>query len=357
MKKWPIACAFLLTVSTALFAEAPYSVTDALGRTVRFDAVPERIVIAGRAVVSIVNALYLFPGAGRRVVGVGVTDQGLGDFFPVLDPGAADKARFPNDAGVERIAALKPDLVILKTYMRDPLGNSLDAVGIPVLYVDLESPDAFFTDLRVLGRTLRQPERAEQIIAYYQARIDDVKAAARAAAGTYGGGGKPPTVLIIQATESGGERVFSVPPASWIQTRMTETAGGDPVWKAAGVGSGWSRVGFEQIAAWNPDFILVVSYRTPAAAAVDRLKQSGDWGALTAVREGRLLPFPADYYSWDQPDARWILGLQWMAGVLNPKKFPGSGSGLKEAAVSFYTQLYGLDRAAMEKSILPRIFK
>ncbi len=343
MRKSHVLCVLFTVLTVAAYAD--YSVQDSLGRTVVFPKVPERIVVAGRAVVSIVNALYVFPDAGRRVIGVGVTDQGLGDFFPLLDPASADKARFPNDAGVERIAALKPDLVILKTYMREQLGNPLSSVGIPVLYVDLESPDAFFGDLRVLGNVLRQPTRAEAVIAFYQARIDAVKIAAA---------GRPsPAVLVLQTSESGGERAFMIPPAAWIQTRMVELAGGEPVWKKAAAGSGWSKVGFEQIAAWNPDSILLVSYKTPAAAAVERLRSSDDWKALKAVREDRLFPFPADFYSWDQPDTRWILGLQWLSFVL--RRYGAPAPDIREEVLAFYSWLYGMDSEIVEKSVLPRL--
>lgn len=345
MKKPGVLCALFCLLSAAVAAPDSYSVKDSLGRTVVFPAVPGRIVVAGRAVVSIINALYAFPDAGRRVIGVGVTDQGLGDFFPFLDPSSADKARFPNDAGVERIAALRPDLVILKTYMREQLGNPLSAVGIPVLYVDLESPDAFFSDLLVLGDVLRQAGRAREAVDFFQARINSVKSAVS---------GRPrPRILVIQATESGGERAFTIPPAAWIQTRIVETAGGEPVWRAAGTGSGWSKIGFEQIAAWNPDYILVVSYKTPAADAVKRLLQSDDWKALKAVRENALLPFPADFYSWDQPDTRWILGLEWLASIIHADAL--SGIDMREEILAFYAGLYGISRESVEKSVLPRL--
>jgi iron complex transport system substrate-binding protein len=322
-----------------------YAVKDALGRTVLFPKVPERIVVAGRAVVSIVNALYLFPGVGRRVIGVGVTDQGLGDFFPRLDASSSDKVRFPNDAGVERIAALKPDLVILKTYMKEPLGTGLSSIGIPVLYVDLESPDGFYADLLALGETLRQADRARTVIDFYQARIRAVTEAAT--------GRRRPGVLLLSASESGGERAFTVPPAAWIQSRIVETAGGEAAWKSAATGSGWSKIGFEQIAAWNPEYILVVSYKTPAAVVVERLRNSPDWKELRAVREGKLFAFPADFYSWDQPDTRWILGLEWLAAVLHRDALPGLD--MREEISSFYSDLYGIGRESIEKDILPRL--
>lgn len=321
------------------------TVVDALGRTLSIAKIPERIVIAGRAVVFIVNTVYLFPGVGARIVGVGQTDQGLGDFYPLLDPEYKEKARFANNVGLEQIAAVRPDLVILKTYMKETLGDALERIGISVLYVDLESPDSFAADIMTLGDVFRQPERARSIIDYYSSRVGAVANAVTAS--------RKPTLLILSFSESGGEKAFSIPPAGWIQTRMAETAGGIPIWKGAGVGNGWSKVSFEQIAAWNPEYVLVVSYRTPAAAVAETLKNSPDWRELRAVKEGTLLPFPADFYSWDQPDTRWILGLQWISSVLHPEGF--SAGDLRKEISSFYARLYGISGSTFGAGILPRL--
>ena len=68
---------------------------------------------------------------------------------------------------------------------------------------------------------------------------------------------------------------------------------------------------------------------------------------------GKILPFPADFYSWDQPDVRWILGLMWIAKVLHPELF---GDLDLEAEVRyFYTFLYGLDEEIIDAEIIPRI--
>src|SRR5512139_510206 len=48
---------------------AGVTVVDALGRTVEFAAPPERIVVAGKAGLTILDSLYLFPEAAQRVVG------------------------------------------------------------------------------------------------------------------------------------------------------------------------------------------------------------------------------------------------------------------------------------------------
>lgn len=152
-----------------------WRVTDCLGRTLVFEKIPERILLAGRATVLIVDAVYMFPDARDRVVGVGVTDQGLGDFFPVLDRGSARKARFENSAGPEQLAGLRPDLVILKSYMKERLGDRLVSIGIPVLYVDLETPAAFAADIRMLGDLFQDPARSVFINTYYESRVRAVQ--------------------------------------------------------------------------------------------------------------------------------------------------------------------------------------
>ena len=327
---------------------APYAVTDALQRTVSFDTVPSRIVIAGRGTLLLADALYLFPGVHGRVVGAAVTNQGLGDVLPLLDPSHASKVRFPNDAGVEQIAAVRPDLVILKTYSKQKVGDALERAGIPVLYLDLETPESFFADVRTLGQLFRQPERASTVVRWYETRL-----AAVAAAGRSAGGAAKPAVLVVQSTGKDADLAVTVPPADWIQAWMVATAGGTPVWTAENRTTGWLKVGIEQVAAWDPERVLVVSYASSAADAAGRLAASARWQATRAGRSGSIRPFPADLVSWDQSDTRWILGLQWLAATLHPERFPGFD--LRAEVTAFYRDLYDIAPSAIESLVLPRL--
>lgn len=331
------ACVIAL-VCACLCAAEPYSVTDTLGRTLRFEKIPERIVIAGRATLLLVDAVYLFPGAASRVVAVGTTDQGLGDFFPYLDSGASRKMRFSNTIGPEQLAGARPDLVILKSYMKEKLGDPLSQIGIPVLYLDLESTEKFYADVRTLGSLFQQPDRARFVLDWYRSRVDSV---ARATAGA-----ARPSVLIVQYSARDGQNAFTVPPSGWIQSVITETAGGAVAWKEAGPGDGWKKVGIEQLSAWDPRFVFVVSYQTPAAAVAEDMQKA-------RILKGTIKGFPSDFYSWDQADTRWILGLEWLAVTLHPDLLPGLD--MRAEVASFYGQLYGIDPATIASVILPRL--
>ena len=91
------------------------TVTDALGREVVLPAAPRRIIITGRALFMIADAAYLFPGAAEKIVGLGDASQGSRNFIQLIDPNYAQKQTLDRDAGAEQIAALQPDLVLLKS--------------------------------------------------------------------------------------------------------------------------------------------------------------------------------------------------------------------------------------------------
>jgi iron complex transport system substrate-binding protein len=112
-------------------------------------------------------------------------------------------------------------------------------------------------------------------------------------------------------------------------------------------------VNFEQIAAWDPDTLFIVDYNADSAEVVEQLRADPQWQALTAVRNGRFYGFAADIFSWDQPDPRWLLGVTWLAGKLHPEQFPELD--MQERVVDFFEQAYGMDRAAIEENILPRL--
>jgi iron complex transport system substrate-binding protein len=347
-----VAALALAAWLTPCLPGAPHAVTDALGRTVAFEGAPSRVVIAGRGTLLLVDAVYLFPGVGPRVVGAAVTDQGLGDVLPVLDPSYGSKARFPNNAGAEQIASARPDLVILKTYSKQGVGDALERAGIRVLYLDLESPESFARDVKTLGQVFQQPERAEAVVQWYTSRVEAVAAALRASSAG-GSVAARPRVLVVQTSGKDTELAATIPPANWIQAWMVENAGGTAVWTTQNLTTGWLKVGIEQVAAWDPDNVFVVSYAASAVEAAQRLLSSPSWQAIRASRAGTIRPFPADFVSWDQSDARWILGLEWVAAILHPDRFPDFD--LRAEVMAFYHELYGLEADTIASIILPRI--
>jgi iron complex transport system substrate-binding protein len=324
----------------------PITVTDALGRAVEFSTPPARIAIAGKALFMVADAVYLFPEASARIVALGNTVQNARAFIPAIDPAYSGKTVLDQSAGAEEIAATHPDVVLMKSSNQATLGRPLEAIGVKVVYVDFETPDQYSRDLATLGELFADPARARTLSSYFQDQVTRVTSALSGISDA-----QKPRVLMLYYSAKNGSVAFNVPPLTYVQTAEAELGGGNPVWKDAQLGAGWTTVTLEQIAAWDPDQIYVIAYSGNVGDVVAGLKVDSRWQALRAVKAGAIYAFPGDYYSFDQPDPRWVLGLDWLAARMHPDRFPGFN--MDARLRSFYSDLYGLDGAAYAKLVQP----
>lgn len=332
------------SIPPSAMTQQAFVVVDALGREVTFTKPPVRIVIAGKGLILTLDAAYMFLEAPTRIAALGNANQGAGNFVSLIDPNYDKKVILQTDAGAEQIAAVKPDLVILKSYLAETVGKPIETLNIPVLYVDFETPEQYTRDLAILGKVFQNESRAQELVDYYLNKVNAIQTALKDVK-------EKPSVLLLYYNDKDGAVAFNVPPMSWIQTQMVEAAGGKPVWGSANLGKGWTVVTLEQIAAWDADQIYIISYLKNSSEIAATIKADPQWQALRAVRQGHLYGFPADIYSWDQSDSRWVLGLSWLAARLHPESFPQFD--VIQEAQQFYQQLYGMDAQFFETKIRP----
>jgi iron complex transport system substrate-binding protein len=336
-------------VEPASPTEAPVdesiTVSDALGRTLEFDAAPSRILIVGRAAFMLLDAAFLFPEAPERIIGYELRSQTGLDFVQTAFPAAAGMTVLEMDSGPEQIAPLNPDLVMMKSYLKEQLGNQVEQLGIKVVYLDLETPEQINKDIQTLGQIFGNPTRADELTALYDQERTQVTDISSTVAEE-----EKPSVLVLQYSDKGGEIAFSVPPMNFLQYTLVEMAGGIPVWKDMPT-DGWTVVSIEQIAAWNPDAVFIIHYQGKAVEVVEALKSDANWMLLDVVKNNQLFAFPLDFQSWDQPDTRWTLGLAWMAARLHPDLYPDFN--LVEETKSFYANFYGLSEEVITNQVLP----
>ena len=324
----------------------PLEITDSTGHIVLLESLPERIAIAGKATVMVQDTVFLFQEATTRLVAIEDRNQSAYRFLPLVDPSFEEKEIFQLNVGPEQIAAVQPDLVIMKSFMAEQLGEPLELLDIPVIYLDLETTEAFYQDVETLGQVFGAEQRAEEINRYYQERVGLVEALVSSAESN-------PRVLILQHSDRDGEVAFNVPPVSWLQTRMVEISGGEPIWRDLDAGGGWIVVNLEQIAAWDPDQIYIIDYAGKAETVKEELLNNEIWGNLAAVQNDQLYAFAYDLYSWDQPDTRWILGLQWLATKIHPDLT--AEIDILEEVNSFYSELYFMDQDTIDREIIPSL--
>jgi iron complex transport system substrate-binding protein len=302
----------------------PIVVTDALGRTIEFAELPQRVAIAGKAGFMVSDATFLFPEASEKVVAYVKGGQTPYDFISMVFPLATGVTALETSAAVEQIAPLNPDVVLMKSYLKKSLGDSVEQLGIKVVYLDLES--------------------VVSIINESEKKVTDVTSTLTEE--------QKPTVLMLQYSDKGGEIAFKVPPMDWLQTNLVNLAGGTPVWKDVPT-DGWTTITLEQIAAWNPQVVLLIDYKGNAVDVVKNLKTDSKWALLDAVKNNKIFAFPLDFQSWDQPDTRWPLGLTWVAMKLHPDLFVSVD--FNQEIVNFYKNFYGLDDSIINGTILPLV--
>ena len=100
---------------------------------------------------------------------------------------------------------------------------------------------------------------------------------------------------------------------------------------------GLVNVSLEQILQWNPDTII-----TTDRNFADQAKAGPAWSDVEAVKRGRIFLSPSLPYGWIDapPSVNRILGLQWLARLFFPDKFPGD---IRSDTRDFYKVFYQVD--------------
>ncbi|GAA4494633.1 TroA family protein [Gluconacetobacter tumulicola] len=99
-------------------------------------------------------------------------------------------------------------------------------------------------------------------------------------------------------------------------------------------------VSVEQIAAWDPDIIILggdAGVFDPAAV---------QWAGLRAVRAGRIYRNPAGVFPWDRYGIEYPLQLLWTAQILYPDRF--ARVDMKEETIRFYKDFFEYDLSASD---------
>lgn len=145
-----LCLALLLGVAFAASA-APFTLRDDKGTEHRFDAPPRRIVTL---LPSLTESLAVL-GGGPRLVGVDRYSNWPADLAALPRLGGLD------DALIEAIATLKPDVVLSSTSARSI--DRLEALGFKVLRLKSETHADVRRTLSLLAQLLGTPEEGERL--------------------------------------------------------------------------------------------------------------------------------------------------------------------------------------------------
>jgi iron complex transport system substrate-binding protein len=207
------------------------------------------------------------------------------------------------DFNIEEAARLAPDLIV--TSLRTEWLDTAAELGIPFVLYDAETPDRLVEAMLLTGQ-LFGPNAVAQSKAwvdYYNWITDSVISHTESIPEA-----DRPTVLFT------GTNSLRVASGDMYQTSLIEMAGGVSV--SNDLTGYWNDVNLEQIAAWDPDVIIVPPY---GGATVEAITENPDWQILTAVQEGKVYQMPKLVVPWDTPAPDSALGIIWLAQRLFPE--------------------------------------
>jgi len=252
-----------LTLAPSWVAAQPIQIRDDRGTEHRLSAPPQRIVTM---LPSLTETAWVL-GAGSRLVGVDRYSNWPAEVAKLPHLGGLD------DAHIEAIAALKPDLILASTSSRAM--ERLEALGFSVVRLKSESHADVRRTLDLIARLLGNPDEGSRVWARLAREID-----------------------------AEASRV----PASLRGQRVYFEIGGGPY--AAGarsfIGETLAELGLVNIVPdelgpfpkLNPEFVVRVRPEVVMGVQRDlqRFAARPGWHALPAVRDGRLCGFAAPQY-------------------------------------------------------------
>jgi iron complex transport system substrate-binding protein len=261
---------------------------------------PQRIVCLIPAVTEMIYAM----GDGGRLVAVSAYDH-----FP------ADVARLPRvggllDPSVERILAIKPDLVIVYATQKE-LIERLDRAGIPYYSYQHQALPDILSTIRTVGARIGSAQKAEAVAAGMERALEEVRAKTAALP-------HPATLLVFERDPASLRNVYASGGYGFLHD-MLVIAGGRNVF--AEVKKQAVQASTELLIASRPEVIVELLYGDSLKNA-DVAKELRVWDtvpSIPAVRTRRIVALTGDEFV--VPGPRVVDATRKLARALHPDAF------------------------------------
>jgi iron complex transport system substrate-binding protein len=291
---WVVA----LAVALALAVTGPPGTGRVLADGEPAQPAPQRIITLAPNSAEIICLL----GACDSIVGVSK--------FCIYPPQLGDRPRVGGlfDPDLERIAALKPDLVVLRG-RSDSVEQLCHRRGISVYHDRTERLRDVETCILELGKRLGRMNEARGKVDQFQDRLDAVRK--RVADKP-----KPRVLLTVSRSPDALGDVLTTGRGTFLH-EMLETAGGSNVF--GHLEMDWPQVSGESIVARRPEVIIELMPEVTLTPALKRqmLDQWSTFGSIPAVADGRIHFVTDDHCLIPSP--RYVEIIEHVSGLLHPE--------------------------------------
>ena len=300
-----ILCLSLLVCCCGSLAEGaltnyPLTLTDHAGREVVIEDEPQKLVSGYYISTSLLIALDL----DDRLVGVEAkADKRAIDRLAAPELIGLPSVGTAKEFDLEGCLALEPDLVILPLKLKNS-AETLEQMGVDVLLVNPENRDLLREAIDMIAAATGTQQEAGALV--------DFAARQEALLAKKLEGAEKPKVYL-----AGNSAMLSTAGDAMYQSDMIRLAGG--VNAAAEITDPyWVEISYEQLLAWDPDYIILAS---DASYTVEDVLTDVNLSGLKAVANGQVYQLPSKAEAWDSPVPSGILGSVWLAEVLHPELF------------------------------------
>jgi iron complex transport system substrate-binding protein len=235
----------------------------------------------------------LSPDLTEMLYGVGAFDRVIAvsnyDTYP------PEVAKLPHlgqlySPSLEKLASLRPDLVIINNAQAPFLESTLKDLGLRVLMTSNRSVQEVYDAINAIGAATGKDREAAKLVATTREGLDRVshKISKLSKPGT----NKPRVVLIVDRTP-GTLRDLTTATAGSYLAELVEIAGGQIA--VPPVKRGYVRLSKEDLLAINPDIILDFIHGPKSRFAGDPMEAWKEMPELKAVRTGRVRGVNEDF--------------------------------------------------------------
>lgn len=305
----------------------PVTITDHLGREVTIEKQPESFVSGYYISTSLLIAL----GLDDQLVGV----EAKADKRNIYKLSAPELTELPSvgtakEFDLEGCAALKPDLVIVPTKLKDSI-PAMEELGLTIIAVNPEDQTKLFETIDMISTAADVVEKGQELEYWISDALESLKKSLD--------GVETPSVYL-----AGNSALLQTAGPEMYQSTLIENAGG--VNAASDItDTYWADTSYEQILSWNPDYIVLAA---DADYDVDSVLNDSALADCTAVKEGHIAQIPSDIEALDSPVPASFLGSYYVASILHPDVV--TEDDFKTTEKNFYETFYASLRKAQTDS-------
>ncbi|MDD5039020.1 MAG: cobalamin-binding protein [Dehalococcoidales bacterium] len=285
------------TIPQTNTSSSPIEITDQLGRLVRLDKIPERIVSLAPSNTEILYAL----GLDEKVVGV--TD------YCNYPPEVKEK---PGIGGfstpdIERIVALAPDLILATSIHQKQVIPNLEQRGMTAFVLAPKTLDEVLEAITLVGKLTGKKNEASGLVAGMQTRI-------KAVTGKTASLPEAPKTTVFYVTWHDPLKTAG---SGTLQDELIRMVGGVNI---AGDLSGYPGISLEAVVLANPEVIIAgVGMGTGADAPLQFAQTDSRLRDTAARRNDRVYAMDVDIVGRTGP--RIVDALEQFARYIHPELF------------------------------------